>query len=199
MSRVGFVLAVLIASAVACRKGIDESWTGDERPDCPVPTPALSPVTDWVTVGGVAVRVHKAVVQSPVVEERAAGNNTKWRERELERPALVVWLQIANRSGAKELQYSGFGRGEAHHEGPKLTDEFGRVYATQSHESETRRLQDRATPHAALTLGGKAVTDVLCFDPPGAATTELTLTLPALTGKGDGLYQFALPAAAWKK
>jgi hypothetical protein len=198
MSRGGIVLAVLISSALACQRAANEPRTGDERPHSPVPAPVLSPVTGWVTIDGVAVRVHKAIVQLPVVEERTAGKGAKWRERELEKPALVVWVQIKNRTEAKALPYNGFVNVGPHRQGPKLTDEYGNVYAVQNHETATRRLRDRA-PRAAIGSGDDIVTDVLCFDRPGPAATTLTLTLPALTGSEDARYQFTLPAVAWKK
>jgi hypothetical protein len=198
MFRVGFVPAVLISFALACQKVADEPRTGDERPVSPVPAQALSPVTDWVTVGGVAVRVHKTIVQPPVVEERTTSTGAKWRERELGQSALVVWVQIENRTQSHALAYNGFGYVGPHRESPSLSDEFGNVYAVQNHESATRRLRDRA-PRTVIRPGDKVVTDVLCFERPVAAATTLTLTLPALTGtEGDG-YRFALPAVAWKK
>jgi hypothetical protein len=199
MSRAGFILAVLLSFALGCQKTSDEPLTGDERPVSPAPAPVLSPVTDWVTIDGVAVRIHKAVVQPPVVEERAGSAGAKWRERELEGPALMVWVQVQNRTGTKTIPYNGFGRGEPHGSGPRLTDAFGRVYAVRDHESATRRLRDRAPPHTALVPGGKVVTDVLCFEPPHAAEDELTLTLSALAGGADEEYRFVLPAVAWKK
>jgi hypothetical protein len=197
MFRGGFVLAVLISSALACQRVADEPRTGDERPVSPVPPLVLSPVTDWATVDGVAVRVHKALVQPPVVEERAAGAGARWRERELQRPALMVWVQIKNQTPEKALPYNGFVGVGPHRENPSVTDEFGNVYPAQNHESATRRLRGQA-PRAVIGSGDEVVTDVLCFDPPRAATTTLVLTLPALTGSADGRYQFTLPAAAWK-
>jgi hypothetical protein len=200
MFRAGFVLAGFIASALACQRVANEPRTGDERPASPVPRPVLSPVTDWVTVDGVAVRIHKMIVQPPVVEELVArpGAKSKWRERELESPALVVWVQIKNRTEALALPYNGFANVGPQRTGPRLIDEFGNGYAVQNHESATRRLRDRA-PRAAIASGDEVVTDVLCFDPPRDAVTTLTLTLPALTAStGDG-YQFTLPGAAWKR
>jgi hypothetical protein len=198
MFRAGFVSAVFITSALSCQKVDDEPRTGDERPVSPVPAQVLSPVTDWETVGGVAVRVHKTIVQQPTVEERTANAGTKWRERELGQSALMVWVQIENRTQSHPLVYNGFGYMGPPRENPSVTDEFGTVYAMQNHESATRRLRDRA-PRTVIKPGDKVVTDVLCFERPGAAATTLTLTLPALIGSEGAGYRFALPAVAWKK
>jgi hypothetical protein len=190
-------LALLAAFAVGCTRSV-ESPLDDESPGAPVAVRVLSPVTDWVTVGDVAMRVDKAIVQPPVVEERASIHTTKWTERELEKPALMVWIQIENRSGAKKINYNGFGSVGPHSESVSLTDEHGNTYAMQDHEKSTRRLKERGR-RGPINPGDKIVTDVLCFEPPIREAATLTLTLPALTGKEDGKYQFELPAVAWKR
>jgi hypothetical protein len=143
-----------------------------------------------------AVRITKARVQKPVVKERA-GIGAPVVEKELDKPELILWVEVENRSKAKKLDYHGWDWPALNSDAISLTDEHGNKYRLHDYLNISRIVKDRAKG-GAVNPCDEPVRDVLLFERPVSAATRLTLVLPSLVSKDGGLYHFEIPADAWK-
>lgn len=110
-------------------------------------------------------------------------------------PYLLIELRVTNRSETKKLDFKGWSNG-LDFIGPKcsLVDEHGNDYA-----------QMRATigetwdgPISRETIAPRgAMVDLLIFEPPVNAATELHLEIPAAPLGLEGWYRFSIPRQMW--
>jgi hypothetical protein len=148
-------------------------------------------MNEWAQAGDVRVRVAKSQVQFVPL----TGNNTKYKSKE---PELMVWLEVENTSKVKKILYERWGT-NTFARGDKLTDEHGRDYRISSYGWFSGGVEgglDRSTKY--MQPGDPAFTDIVCFERPADAATELRLTLRAVQLDELTVFRFRLRAADWK-
>jgi hypothetical protein len=127
--------------------------------------------TEWTDVSKEAlqqgdVRIRLTAVRVRVVERSGAGGNTPPTERE-----LVIGLRVTNVGVVREVDLVGWPQTTG--EGPRLTDNFGNVYAQKVSTVSAMAARARRLPP------GKYADEQLVFQVPAVKVQFLRLELPA--------------------
>jgi len=164
-------------------------YLGEPEPDRPAETPP--PADEWVDASlasadreNVTVTVTSAWVGRPRLVNRRSGKAARPRT-----DYLSVTLELSNRSERK-LDYTSWNRETA---GVRLIDNNHNEYSTKSFASRGLEIDGQVEGGRGTVDPGKAIGDVLLFEPPAADVRFLRLELPrAAFGEKDSL-KFEIP------
>lgn len=169
-----------------------------DTPDDPGPkveTKAAGP-NEWSQVGDVRVRVTKAAVKKVPLTVTTGLSD---RKEETKEPELMLWLEIENTSKVKKFDYKRWGNSLS---SPRAsaTDEHGNKYRPKIHDGGYGKYVEGTFKFGSANLrpGEKPIADILCFDRPVDAATELVIVLKPLVEEEKGEFRFKIPASAWK-
>jgi len=159
-------------------------WSTEDERATAQPTAGLG---EWRQVGDIRMRIDGATIGKPRVKPLFGRT-----EYVADKDYLLIHFTVENLSKSKKLEYgrprNGFGSHAA-----KLTDEHDNDYRTGPYEDDE---VNGHTGRATIYPGDPPVQDVLCFQRPVDAATELRLTVAPYWLPGNEPFRFRIPASA---
>lgn len=200
--------AIALCIAIACsggagrkKKGSAEQQVVEEKPAsvASASTPPRTPEMAWahpskaVILGDMRIQIQKSAIGKVALREILGG------ETPSEEPYFVVFVHLQNQNPRRKLEYKSWANLlnidrsvlGLERSGVILSDNFGNNYKRAN--LGLGSFPVGAVENEASIYPGKAITDVLVFEPPIDGATHLDLSLPAKNYGGDGTIRYRIP------